>query len=249
MAYTVKQLSDLAGVSVRTLHHYNEIGLLILSWLAKNGYRHYDDDAVLRLQQILFYRELELSLTEINAILDMPGFDMLAALGAHRAGLEVKIQRLQDLIKTIDRTIMHLIGEVDMSKKGLFKGFIPEEEQRYEQEARQRWGDEEVSASYKRWNSYNPQQKEDIKAEGDAIYSDLVSQIEAGKTPTNPEVQAIVAHWHQHMRYFYEPSAARLQGLGQMYVDSPDFATKFRELHPDLPEFTRDAINHYCEIL
>ena len=247
MAYTVKQLSELAGVSIRALHYYDEIGLLEPSWLAENGYRHYDDDAVLRLQQIRFYRELELSLTEINAILDMPDFDMLAALGAHRAGLESKIHRLQDLIKTVDRTIMHLIGEVEMSKKQLFKGFSPEEEKQYEQEARQRWGDEEVGASYKRWNSYTPQHKEDIKAEGDAIYLELVSQIEAEKAPTSPEVQAIIARWHQHMRYFYEPSVARLQGLGQMYVDSPDFATRFRELHPNLPEFMRDAINHYCE--
>ena len=136
-----------------------------------------------------------------------------------------------------------------MSKKQLFKGFTPEEEKKYEQEARQRWGDEEVSASYKRWNSYTPQQKEDIKAEGDAIYLDLVSEIEAGKTPTSPEAQAIIARWHQHLRYFYEPSTARLQGLGQMYVDSPDFTNRFRELHPDLPEFIRDAINYYCETL
>ena len=78
---------------------------------------------------------------------------------------------------------------------------------------------------------------------------DLVAQIEAEKPPTSPEVQAIIARWHQHMRYFYEPTVARLQGLGQMYVDSPDFAKRFRELHPDLPEFMRDAINHYCEAL
>jgi DNA-binding transcriptional MerR regulator len=249
MAYTVKQLSELAGVSVRTLHYYDEIGLLEPSWLAENGYRYYDEDAVLRLQQILFYRELELSLSEINAILDQPDFDILAALQVHRAGLESKIRRLQDLIKTIDHTIMHLIGEVDMSKKQLFKGFTPEEEKKYEQEARQRWGDEEVSASYKRWNSYTPQQKEDIKAEGDAVYMEIVSQIEAGKPATDPEVQDIIARWHQHMRYFYEPSAARLQGLGHLYVNSPDFANRFRELHPGLPEFMRDAINHYCEAL
>ena len=249
MALTVKQLSELAGVSIRTLHYYDEIGLLKPSWLAENGYRNYDDEAVLRLQQILFFRELELSLREINAILDIPEFDTMTALHAHRAGLESKIDRLRALIKTIDSTIMHLTGEVDMNKKKLFKGFTPEEEKKYEQEARQRWGDEEVGASYKLWNSYTPQKKEDIKSEGNAIYMELVSQIEAGNNPTNPEVQDIIARWHQHMRYFYEPSAARLQGLGQMYVNSPNFANRFRELHPDLPEFMRDAINQYCETL
>ena len=249
MAYTVKQLSKIAGVSVRTLHYYDEIGLLKPSWLAENSYRYYDDDAVLRLQQILFFRELEMSLSEINAILEMPEFDMLSALHAHRDGLESKIHRLNDLIKTIDSTILHITGEIEMSKKQLFKGFTPEEEKKFEQEAHQRWGDEEVGASYKLWNSYTPQQKEDIKSEGNAIYMDLVSQIEAGKTPASPEVQAVIARWHQHMRNFYEPSVARLQGLGQMYVDSPDFANRFRELHPDLPEFMRDAINLYCKSL
>lgn len=249
MAYTVKQLTELAGVSVRTLHYYDEIGLLEPSWLAENGYRYYDDRAVMRLQQILFFRELDLSLTEIKALLDMPEFDTLTALQAHRAGLESKIKRLQALIKTIDSTILHLKGEVDMSKKQLFKGFTPAEEKKYEQEARQRWSDEQVGASYKLWNSYTPQKKEDIKAEGDAIYMDLASEIEAGKAPTSPEVQEIIARWHQHMRYFYEPSVARLQGLGQMYVESPDFANRFRELHPNLPEHMRDAINRYCETL
>jgi DNA-binding transcriptional MerR regulator len=249
MAYTVKQLAETAGVSVRTLHYYDEIGLLEPSWQAENGYRHYDDDAVLRLQQILFYRELDLSLSEIKTILDEPDFDILTALQAHRDGLKAKIKRLQGLIKTIDRTIMHLIGEVDMSKKQLFRGFTPQEEKRYEEEARQRWGDEEVGASYQRWNSYSQQKKEAIKSEGGAIYLDLVSAIEAENSPTSPEVQAMIARWHQHLRYFYEPSVPRLQALGQMYVDSPDFADRFRELHPDLPEYMRDAINHYCESL
>lgn len=136
-----------------------------------------------------------------------------------------------------------------MSKQQLFRGFTPQEEKRYEEEARQRWGDEEVGASYQRWNSYSQEQKEAIKSEGEAIYLDLVSAIEVEKSPTSPEVQVMIARWHQHMRHFYEPPVARLQGLGQMYVDSPDFADRFRELHPDLPEFMRDAINHYCESL
>jgi DNA-binding transcriptional MerR regulator len=249
MAYTVKQLSQLADVSVRTLHYYDEIGLLGPSWLAENGYRYYDEDAVLRLQQILFYRELKFSLKEIISILDQPEFDIVAALQAHRDGMESKIRHLQDLISTIDHTILHLLGEVEMSKKQLFKGFTPEEEEKYEHEARQRWGDEEVSVSHKRWNSYTPQQKERIKEEGDAIYLDLVAEIEAGQSPTKPDVQDIIARWHQHMRYFYEPSITRLQALGHMYVDSPDFAHRFQELHPELPEFMRDAINHYCEAL
>jgi DNA-binding transcriptional MerR regulator len=243
--YTVKQFSDLAGVSVRTLHYYDEIGLLRPSAVGDNGYRHYDDEAVLRLQQILFYRELGLGLSDIRAILDRPDFDLLAALQLHRQALQDRARRLADLINTVDSTILHLTGELDMSKKQLFAGFSEEDEKRYQQEAREQYGAEEVDASYKRWNSYTAHKKEQIKAEGGAIYMDFVAAMDKGAA--SPEVQRIVARWHQHLRYFYEPSVERLMGLGQLYVDNPDFARNFRELHPDLPEFMREAITIYCE--
>lgn len=247
MSYTVKQLADLAGVSVRTLHYYDEIGLLKPSWVGENDYRYYEETAVLRLQQILFFRELDLSLQEIREILDRPDFDLVMMLGAHRAGLEARIQRLQGLIKTIDGTIHHLSGDVKMSEKRLFAGFSAEEEKRYEQEARQIWGDEEVGASYKRWNSYTPHQKEQIKAEGGAIYSELAAM--TGQDPADPVVQQLIARWYRHLGHFYEPTVERLRGLGQLYVDHPDFARNFRELHPDLPEFMREAITIYCQTL
>lgn len=247
MVYTVKQISDLAGVSIRTLHYYDEIGLLKPSWVGENGYRYYDDEALFRLQQILFFRELDLSLNEITEIVDMPEFDLLAALQAHRGGLKAKMRRLQRLIHTIDSTILHLTGEAEMSKKKLFEGFTEEEEKRYAQEARERWGSESVDVSYKLWNSYTPQQKEQIKAEGQAIYQSLASLIE--QDPASPEVQQLIERWHHHLRAFYEPSVERLRGLGQLYNDHPDFARFFRELHPNLPEFMREAINIYCEKL
>jgi DNA-binding transcriptional MerR regulator len=247
MTYTVKQLSDLAGVSVRTLHYYHEIGLLNPSRVGQNGYRYYEQEAVFRLQQILFLRELDLSLNEVKAIVDMPDFDLLAALQAHRDGLEIKIRRLRGLIKTIDSTILHLAGEVEMSEKQFFAAFTEREEKRYQQEARQKWGEEEVSTSYKRWNGYTPQQKEKIKAESQAIYHNLVSVM--GQGPASPEVQQVIGRWHQHLRYFYEPSAERLRGLAQLYNEHPDFARTFSELHPDLPAFMREAIEYYCHNL
>jgi DNA-binding transcriptional MerR regulator len=244
MAFTVKQLSEMAGISVRTLHYYDEIGLLEPTWVADNGYRYYEEEAVLRLQQILFFRELDLSLNEINEIVDMPTFDRLVALQLHRDGLEAKVDRLQRLIKTIDSTILYLTGETAMSEKQLFSGFGPEEERRYEGEARRIWGDQEVGESYRRWNDYTPQQREEIKAEGGAIYRDLVAMMARGAE--SPETQQVIARWHQHLRAFYEPTAERLLGLSQLYVDHPDFARNFRELHPDLPEFMQQAIVYYC---
>src|SRR5688572_25345534 len=98
--YTVKQLADLADISVRTLHYYDEIGLLHPSEVRTNGYRYYDDNAVLRLQQILLYRELGLELNQIKDMVNSPDFDVVAALQSHRTLLQTKIGRLQTLIRT-----------------------------------------------------------------------------------------------------------------------------------------------------
>jgi DNA-binding transcriptional MerR regulator len=239
--YTVKQLSDFAGISVRTLHYYDEIALLNPSFVGDNSYRYYADEAVFRLQQILFFRELGFSLTEIKTILDEPEFDTLAALHAHRDALRQKVRRLNDLIQTVDRTILHLAEGISMSESQLFSGF---DEERYRKEARELYDPQEVDASYKRWNSYTPTQKDQIKAEGAAIYDELVTVM--GHGAASPEVQQVIGRWHQHLRYFYEPSVERLRGLGQLYVESPDFSGKFRQLHPNLPEFMREAITVYC---
>src|SRR5688572_25910301 len=124
--YTVKQLSDLAGVSVRTLHYYDEIGLLKPSAVGENGYRYYTEDSLFRLQQILFFREMDLGLLQIKDIIEAQGFDLVTALQTHRSTLQEKIERLQTLIHTVDTTIMHLVGEVNMSKKKIFEGFNEE---------------------------------------------------------------------------------------------------------------------------
>jgi len=244
MVYTVKQLADLAGVSVRTLHYYDEIELLKPSFVGENNYRYYADEALYRLQHILFYKELDVGLDAIRAILDDPAFDVQAALHEHRRALRARVRRLSSLIDTIDHTLLHLKGEVPMSNDELFAGFTPEEEERYTQQAREQYGAEEVDASYKLWKSYTPQKQQAIMREGQAIYTDMVAAMPHG--PLSDEVQQIVARWHEHLRYFYEPFVERLEGLGQLYVDSPDFANKFRQMHPELPEFMQQAINHYC---
>ena len=244
MAYTVKQLADLAGVSVRTLHYYDEIGLLTPDAYGENGYRYYDEDALLRLQQILFFRELDFRLDEIKAIIDRPDFDVLRALQTHRVTLEGKAARLTGLLQTVDKTILRLKGELGMSDKELFEGFAEEKQKQYAEEARRRYGSAEVDDSMKRWGNYSSAQKQQIVAEGEQIRRDLAASM--GKGYDNPAVQQIVARWHQHLRYFYEPSVERLRGLGQLYVDDPDFRANYAKLDPKLPEFFRDAITFYC---
>jgi len=247
--YTVKQLSDLAGISVRTLHYYDEIGLLSPSKVGANGYRFYDDAAVLRLQQILFYREIGLELTQIKTILDSPDFDLLEALRSHRQVLGKKIDRLQNLVKTVDNTILHLTGEELVSKKRLFEGFSSEKQQEYERSARLAYGPSIVDESIKRWKSYSQAERDKAAEEGNQIYSDLVDAIEAGRSAHSAEVQAILERWHNHLRYFYEPTLEILRGLGDLYNSDPNFIANFKNLHPDLPEYLQTAIAEYVDAL
>ena len=247
--YTVKQLSDLAQVSVRTLHYYDEIGLLIPSQVGDNGYRYYDDSAVLRLQQILFYREIGMELMQIKDVLDSPNFDLVTALKSHRALLLEKSERLLNLVSTVDSTIQHLQGKKTMSKRQLFEAFSDEKQKEYEGEARLTYGPDKVNESVKRWGSYTQAQKEAVGAEGNQVYNDLVDAIEAGKSPTSEDVQAILQRWHDHLRYFYEPTLDILRGLGVLYNSHPGFITNFAKIHPQLAEYMREGINQYVDDL
>jgi len=247
MVYTVKQLADLAGVSRRTLHYYDEIDLLKPSDKGENGYRYYDDEAVMRLQQILFFRELGLSLGEIATAVDAPDFDILQALQEHRLALEKRAQRLDNLIQTIDKTIDHIEGNIEMSTNEFFTGFDEETQKAYEKEAAERWDAAEVKATSQRWNNYSAAKKKQIMAEGNAVYVDLLAEMDKGFD--SPEVQQIIGRWHDHMRYFYEPSVERLRGLGWGYANDPAFMAFYEKMHPDMPQFINQAIAYYCDNL
>ncbi len=241
MNYTVSQLAKLAGVSVRTLHHYDEIGLLRPSRVGANGYRYYDEPAVLRLQQILLYKELALSLDEKRDLLDRPDFDVLRALEDHRQALQQRLGRLRRLMQTVDKTIAHVKGETHMEDKELF-AFSEEQQAQYEQEAEALWG-ESVRASSRKWKGYSAEKKKQIFAEGEAVYLDLIERLD--DVPASPAVQAIIGRWAQHMRYFYEPTPEIMQGLGQAYVEHPGFRAFFDKMHPRLAEYMRAAIEAY----
>jgi DNA-binding transcriptional MerR regulator len=245
--YTVKQLADLAGVSRRTLHHYDEIGLLKPTVQGSNRYRYYNEQAALRLQQILFYRELGLSLNEIQTILEQPDFDLLQALQTHKAELQKRVVRLNRLIATVDKTILHVKGELKMSNQEIFGGFSEEQQEEYARQARERWDPTLVDQSMKLWKSYSPEKKQQVLDEGKAIYVDILELMEQGQAPGSPEVQACLVRWHQHMRYFYEPTWAILRGLGQGYANDPQFRANFEKMHPDLPDFLQAAIEIYTE--
>jgi len=246
MAYTVKEFSKLAGVSARTLHYYDEIGLLRPASVGENGYRYYDHQSALRLQQILFFRELDFSLDEIHKILNDPSFDLTVALDAHRAALQQRVERLQRLIHTVDQTKMYLEGRYEMDDKEIFGGWTEEKQKEYEQEIRQRYG-QRAFEGVTDWNSYTPEQKAAIRAESGAIYQGLGEVMDKG--PDSPEVQALIARWHNHLRYFYEPSPERLRGLGEMYVEDERFRENFERIRPGLAAFVKQAIDFYVDRL
>jgi len=133
-----------------------------------------------------------------------------------------------------------------MKEEELFDGFADEKELMYSQEARLLYGEDEVSATDKRWKNFSAQEKSAIKAEGQAIYQDMARLLEQGQDPNSLEVQQIVARWHQHLRYFYEPSLERLSGLGRLYTQSPDFSENFNRIRAGLPEYLNRAIQAYC---
>lgn len=247
--YTVKQLADMAGVSVRTLHYYDEIKLLEPTCVGDNGYRYYGDESLLRLQQILFYREMDMGLLQIKDVLDAPDFELVSALREHRAVLERKIARLQKLRQTVDSTIMHLAGEVAISQEHFFDGFNEATQQRYTEEARALYGRESVDESVARWESYSAEKKQQIQAEGGANYQEIAALMTSGASPASDEVQAVLARWHDHMRYFYEPTPEVLRALGHHYNQHPDFIATFEKFHPELPPFLEQAITVYCDRL
>jgi len=241
--FTVKQLSDLAGVTPRTLHHYDQIGLLKPSHKGDNGYRYYGEESILRLQQILFYRELGFPLEEIKKIIGRRDFEILSALETHKAELGKRIARLEGLIETVDNTISYLKGQKEMSKKQLFEAFSDEQQAEYEKEVMQKYDPATVKTSSKKWKSYTPAEKQRIADEGNAAYEAIVTAMPKGAS--SPEAQAGVELWRKHMDYFWTPNLDQLVGLAEMYNDDPRFKANFDKIDPHLAEFMREAVKYY----
>lgn len=243
--FTVKQLSKLAGITPRTLHHYDEIGLLKPSRVGANGYRYYGEDAVLRLQQILFYRELDIPLDDIKKIMGRRDYDVMGALQSHKEALSKQAARINHLIQTVDNTINHLKGKKIMSNEKLFEGFSEEQQEKYAQEAEKLYDPETVRESNRKWKAYSAAKKEAIMAEGNAIYKDMISVIPKGAK--SAEAQAIVERWRKHMDYFWTPNLEQLLGIANGYVDDPRFKANFDKMDPRLAEFMRDAVKVYVD--
>lgn len=243
--FTVRQLSRMAGITPRTLHYYDQIGLLKPSRVGDNGYRYYGEDALLRLQQILLYRELDLPLDHIKRLMGRRDFDVLNALETHRGELAKRVEHLQSLIGTVDNTILFLKGQREMSNKQLFSGFNEEEQAEMEKEAMQLYDPETVKASNQRWRNYSAAEKQRVLDEGSAVYSEMIAAMPKGAG--SAEAQALVERWRKHMDYFWTPDLDQLVALADHYSQEPRFKANFDQMHPGLAEFMGQAVRIYVE--
>jgi DNA-binding transcriptional MerR regulator len=245
--FTVKQLSNLAGITPRTLHYYDEIGLLKPSRVGDNGYRYYGDEAILRLQQVLLYRELGIPLDDIKTIMGRQGYDVLSALESHKEKLKNRIGQMQRLVNTVDDTILYLKGKKEMSEIQLFEPFKEARQVEFEKEAMQMYDPDVVKASNRKWKSYTKEEKQRIGEEGNAAYLAIVAAIPSG--PESDAAQAGVELWRRHMDYFWTPAMDQLLGLAQLYNEDPRFKANFDKVDPRLAAFMLEAVTVYVNRL
>jgi DNA-binding transcriptional MerR regulator len=242
---SVKQLADLSGISSRTLHFYDQTGLLKPAGTTKNGYRYYEEKELLRLQQILFYRELGFSLKEIQTILEKPDFEVQVALLSHRKLLLQKIFRLEKLVNTVDKTLKHLKGETEMQDQDYYGGFTKVQQQKYEGEIRQKYGSTAINESKKRIGKWSKNHFNQIMGQGDIIFIDIRDNMKKGAD--SPEVQKQIQALHRWLNNFYECNLEMLEGLGHMYNEHQDFRKMYQtKYHQDMPEFLQRSIEYYC---
>lgn len=246
--HTVKQLAEISGVTVRALHHYDEIGLLKPSHRTDAGYRLYEEKDLMRLQQILLYRELDFSLEDIKQILDDPEFDLKTSLSDQKLYLLEQQDRYGKLIDTIDKTIAAISGGVELvTDAELYEGFEPGQQERYEKEVREKYGDDAYEESQRNVRKMTKAEWADLKQEGIDISQGMASLMD--REPNDPTVQALIKRHHAMIEKFYACSAERYRGLANLYVEHPEFRAHYEAYAPDLADFMKKAMDVYADTL
>jgi len=241
----IRQAARLAGVSSRTLRHYDDIGLLPPAWTGPDGRRHYGRDELLRLQHVLVLRELGTDLARIGAIVDSEDpTAVVALLRDHLAGLTAERDRYARLAATLARTIDSIEKGRPMTTDELFDGFA---HATYEPEARERWGDDAVDRSNANWERLGEQGKRDHMTTDREIVEALGAAARIHLAPDSPEVQEVVARHHAWVSAIWTPNAEAYRGLTQMYVDDERFRIHYDEITPGAAELLRDAARIYAE--
>lgn len=248
MSYAVKQLAKLAHISVRTLHYYDEIGLLKPSFIKENGYRCYEEKELIKLQQILFFRELDFPLEKIKKIMQSPGYDPASALADQQQLLKLKKKRIEKLIQTIEQTIRSMKGGESMSNNDKYSAFSDPTYQKFKDEVEKRWGNTQAyKQSMERVGKMSKADLDRVKAESENISHTAAGLMKKGFSHDSPEVQQQVDRFYRHLHHFYDPSYEMLRGLGQMYVDDPRFTAVYEKRAKGFAKFMRDAMTFYAD--
>ncbi|WP_432666430.1 MerR family transcriptional regulator [Wukongibacter baidiensis] len=250
MNLKVKEVADMVGISVRTLHHYDQIGLLKPTSVTSSGYRLYSDSSLERLQQILFFKELDFNLKEIKQILDSPNFDRNQTLKSHRAFLMKKKVRLEKIIDMVEKSIESIERGIEMNKKDMFKAFdmsdIEKHKKKYAKEVREKYGEKVAEECERKTSSYREKDWEQIQSTSDEIYRKLAELMDVA--PENQDVQQLIGEFRQFItKYFYDCTLEVFRGLGDLYVSDERFTAFYEKYRPGLAAFVRDAINIYCD--
>lgn len=251
--YTVKNLSKIANVSVRTLHYYDEIGLLKPQSRSKSGYRLYGQDELLKLQQILFFRELELPLEKIKKVIHQSDFDINQSLKSHRQKMLDRIKQFKILIQTIDNTLNKLNHNTIMTDEQLYEGFASKDDPTgvktgkvYAKEAVEKWDPKTVKASQQKMRDMNPSQWKKIQAEGVEITKKLASLMQSGLSTTDVEVQQVISEHFEHMKHFWPVNKDKYLHLGRMYVADDRFKDHYENYAKGLAAFICEGIEVFC---
>jgi DNA-binding transcriptional MerR regulator len=250
MEYTINKLAKIACISTRTLRWYDECGLLKPRRISTNGYRIYGQEEIDRLQQILFYRELGLELSEIAKIISTDAFDGLTALKGHLAALQNKREQIDRLITVVEKSICALKGEIDMSDQEKFEGFkqnfIEENEMQYGKEIRTNYGDAKVNAS----NDKLKRMTKEEFAQLEQLTEELNNTLKAACEQHDPasELAQKAAGLHRQWLSFYWPEYTKEAHIGvtQMYVVDERFMNYYEKIAPGCAALLRDAVAIYC---
>jgi len=241
--YLVSEVARIAGVSVRALHHYDAIGLLVPKQRTEAGYRVYDEDDLLRLQQILLGRELGLALEDIRRALDDPAFDHRRALLAQRRQLQARARRADEMIRAVDAALA-MLGDGSggsMDAKQLFDGFDPAQ---YEAEVQERWGETEAyRESARRSRRYGKDDWRRIQEEQAAIYADAAAALRAGHAPDAEEAMEVAERHRQSIeRWFYPCGPAMHANLADLWEADPRYAKNIDAHGEGLTRFLAAAV-------
>lgn len=249
--YSAKGLSKLAGVSVRTLHHYDEIGLLKPAIRTEARYRLYGENELLKLQQILFYKELELSLNEIASILNDPDFDLIQALESHKQTLISKQKRISVMLNTIEKTVLDLKGKKMITHEELYEGFSPEQAKKIRKEATEKFGRDKVETSENYLKKLSKEQLDQLKDEQKNIFKNLFSLSE--KDPESEVVQMEIARLYKNIRRFWGTDGSsdsqykQYKGLGELYLADERYTLIDGKAQPEFAKFLSKAMTYFAD--